>query len=152
MSDSPSAVWIGVDVGSVRVGIAVTDPDGTFALPLDTFPREDAVQRLADLMQERATGNVVVGWPLELDGGEGLAVRKVKAFVEELEKEVQSRDATLHLERVDERLTTNLAHVMLDEAEVRGRRRREVVDRVAAQQILKAFLEEQARNGRTEQE
>ncbi len=152
MSAMETETWIGVDVGSVRVGVAVTDPGGTFALPLDTFDRDEAIPRIVDLMEERETANVVVGWPLELDGAEGQAVHKVRAFLEELKKEVESRGRSLQVEKVDERLTTSLAEVMLDEAEVRGRRRRQVVDRIAAQQILKAFLEVRAANGPSDAE
>ena len=133
--------WIGVDVGTVRVGVAVAR-EGGLAVPHGTFDASEAVERLVDLLVELDTPNVVVGWPLELSGREGLAARRVAAFVEGLERAAVAREHAVNVNLRDERLTTGLAEALLDDAGVHGRKRKGVVDQVAATQILQAFLDE----------
>lgn len=142
--------WIGVDVGEARVGLAMSDETGSFALPQQTAAAHDAVTVIVDLAAEHAAG-VVVGWPLELSGRTGRATRRVELFVTQLEQEAAARGLELRIHKRDERLTTGLAHSLLDEAEVWGKKRKGVVDQVAAVQILQAFLEERADRADEEQ-
>ena len=133
--------WIGVDVGDARVGIAITDDGVGMALPHATVAADEAVREIVDLVAEHDAG-IVIGWPLQLDGSTGRATRKVEVFIEKLETEATSRGIELTIEKRDERLTTSLAEQLLSEAGVYGKRRKQVVDQLAAVQILKAFLEE----------
>lgn len=133
--------WIGVDVGDARVGLAVSDPETGLALPLRTVPAAGAIREIVDLVEELNAG-VVVGWPLELTGREGRAAARVRRFVEALEDGIAERGLSVEVHRTDERLTTGLAEALLDEAGVHGRKRKSVVDQVAAVQILQSFLEE----------
>lgn len=140
--------FLGVDVGTRRIGIAISDDDGGFALPHATFEAHEATARIGELVLERGTEVIVVGWPLELDGREGRATRNVERFVERLERaladlvEAGTIAAVPDIVLYDERLTTSAAQNLLGEAAVYGKKRKAVVDQVAATQILQNYLDE----------
>jgi putative Holliday junction resolvase len=138
---------LAVDVGTRRLGVAVSDPTGTVASPLATLPRrtpaEDA-EALAALAAEHAATTVVVGLPVTLAGREGPAARAVRAWVAELAPLL----ATLDFRLADERLSTVAAERALVGGGVRRRARREVVDQVAASVFLQTWLD--AARGRRE--
>ncbi len=130
---------LAIDVGSIRIGIAVGDRETGIATPLSTIagrPRAAAVAQVATLIDDEGVDEVVVGLPLELDGSEGRAVRKTRQFVEALQQIV---DITVH--EWDERFTSVAAERALLEADVRRGKRKEVIDQVAATMILQAFLD-----------
>ncbi len=128
---------LGIDVGSVRVGVALSDPDGVLATPLVTVPRDGgSAAAVAALVAEHGVVGVVVGLPRTLAGHEGPAAEAARAFVAELE---QVLDVPLELS--DERLTTVVATRQLRESGRRGRRQRAVVDQVAAVGILQGWLD-----------
>lgn len=128
---------LGVDVGSVRVGVALSDPDGLLATPLVTLPRTaGSAAAVAALVAEHGAVGVVVGLPRTLAGREGPAAEAARAFVIELE---QALDVPVELS--DERLTTVVATRQLRESGRRGRRQRAVVDQVAAVGILQGWLD-----------
>jgi len=127
-----------LDLGTKRIGVAVADPGRTFALPVATIERTN---RRADLdaiknyLEAYGVDELVVGEPLTLAGERGIAAHAMESFVDAL-REIFS--GTVH--RVDERMTTAQANKSLIAADVRGRKRRQVVDRVAAALILETFL------------
>lgn len=123
---------LGVDVGSVRVGVAVSDPHGILATPLVTLPREGSVEALAALVAEHEVGEVVVGLPRSLSGREGPAADAATAYAEEL----RARIAPVPVRMVDERLSTVTAGRY-----VRGRERRKAIDQAAAVVILQSALD-----------
>lgn len=128
---------LGVDVGSVRVGVALSDPDGVLATPLVTVPRDGgSAAAVAALVAEHGAVGVVVGLPRTLAGREGPAAEAARAFAAELE---QVLDVPLELS--DERLTTVVATRQLRESGRKGRRQRAVVDQVAAVGILQGWLD-----------
>jgi putative Holliday junction resolvase len=128
---------LGVDVGSVRVGVALSDPDGVLATPLATVPRDGgSAAAVAALVAEHGVVGVVVGLPRTLAGHEGPAAEAARAFAAELE---QVLDVPLELS--DERLTTVVATRQLRESGRKGRRQRAVVDQVAAVGILQGWLD-----------
>lgn len=133
---------MGVDLGSRRIGLAVSDPEGTVATPHSVLERsgERARDLAAVLAVAREVGGrgIVVGLPLTLAGEVGTAARKVLSEVEELRR-VAGPEFTV--ETHDERLTTVTAGRALAEAGVRARRRRRVVDQVAASVMLQAWLD-----------
>ncbi len=131
---------LGVDVGDVRVGLAVTDPGQLVATPLDTVPgstdpEEVAAVVLAAIHDERPVA-VVVGYPRTMSGREGSAARQCRVVAEE----VAARSG-LPVLLWDERFSTVEAERALLDADVRRRRRRDVVDRVAASLILRGVLD-----------
>ena len=129
-------VRIGVDVGTVRVGVAASDPDGILATPVATLPRDGALDALAALVAERAAVAVVVGHPRHLSGAAGSSANDAEAFAEALRERV-GVPVTL----VDERLTTVSAIRTLSDRGVRGKAQRAVVDQAAAVAILQSVLD-----------
>jgi putative holliday junction resolvase len=134
-------VRIGVDVGTVRVGVAACDPDGVLASPLATLardPRGDAdLTRLARLVAEREAVEVVVGLPRSMSGKQGPAARSAREYADSLAERV----APVPVRLSDERLTTVAATRRLAEGGIRGRKGRQVVDRSAAVLILQGWLD-----------
>ncbi len=135
---------LGVDVGSVRIGVAVSDHEGRLAVPVETVPRGTGdLGRLAALVAEHEIVEVVVGLPVTLAGTEGAAAASVRAFALGL-----AGALSVPVRMVDERLSTAGAHRALQEAGVGGRRRRVVVDQSAAVMILQTALDAERSTGR----
>jgi putative Holliday junction resolvase len=131
---------LGIDLGSKRIGLAVSDAGGVLASPLATLERTRDVpalhRRLLALVAEEEVEVVVVGLPLSLDGSEGAAARAAREEAAAL-ADVLPVPVVTH----DERLTTVTAHQQLQAAGVDGRRRRQVVDQQAAVVLLQAWLD-----------
>jgi len=130
---------LGIDVGSVRVGVALSDPDGLLATPLVTVRRDTAggdLRAVAALVAEHEVVQVVVGLPRTLAGREGLAAEAAREFAGAL---ANSLDVPVVF--TDERLTTVVATRALRERGVKGRRQRAVVDQAAAVIILQGWLD-----------
>jgi putative holliday junction resolvase len=129
-----------LDVGDVRIGVALSDETGTLASGLVTLksvgPRKDA-QALAALAREHGVGEVVVGLPLRLDGSVGSQAEKVVAFAERLRRVLRLPVLTR-----DERLTSVAAGERLAEAGVKRRDRKARIDQAAATVILQEHLDE----------
>ena len=141
-------VRLGVDVGTVRVGVAMSDPHGVLATPVATLARNAAggtdLAALALLVEEHEVVEVVVGLPKTLRGSDGPAVLAARAYGTAL----AARIAPVPVVYVDERLTTVSAERQLAEAGLRGRARRKVVDQAAAIRILQNRLDNLAGGGR----
>jgi putative Holliday junction resolvase len=131
---------MGIDVGAVRVGIALCDPDGLLATPLVTVPRDvdggTDMAAIAALVAEHGVVQVVIGLPRTLAGREGPAAEAARAFAERLATVVD-----VPLVFSDERLTTVVATQQLRASGRKGRRQRAVVDQVAAVAILQGWLD-----------
>lgn len=129
---------LALDVGTKRIGVAVADPGGTFALPVTVIERtniKDDLQQIARIAGEYAAREIVVGDPVTLSGQRGLAAEKIDRFVEQLQRVY---DGTIH--RVDERMTTAQATKTLIAADVSRAKRKTVVDKMAAALILETYL------------
>lgn len=141
---------LGVDVGTVRVGVAVSDPDGILVSPVTTLSRDiqalTDVAALATLVTERDVVEVVVGLPRTLRGDQGPAAAAARAYGDL----VAARIAPVPVVFTDERLTTVLAHRGLAERGMNSRARRAVVDQAAAVAILQSRLDELRRAGADE--
>lgn len=138
-------VRIGVDVGSVRIGIARSDPGGVLASPVETVRRgEGDLERIAAIVSEYEAVEVIVGLPTSLSGREGAAATAARRFAARLADRLPPEMVRLH----DERLTTVTAESGLREAGVRGRARRDVVDQAAAVVLLQAALDGERLTGR----
>lgn len=139
-------VRLGVDVGTVRVGVAVSDPDGILATPLVTLPRDTKtdepniptdISEIMRLAHEHESVELVVGLPLTLAGAEGPAAIHARSYARRLSAAV----APIPVRLADERMSTAVASRRLAERGVRGRRQRAVVDQVAAVEILQGWLD-----------
>ena len=144
-----AGVRLGVDVGSVRVGLAASDPSGLLASPVETVPRDvtDArtdLARIAALARDLDAVEVVVGLPRHLSGAEGEAAALARAYASDVARLVDPVPVRL----VDERLTTVESHRRLRESGVAGRSQRSVVDQAAAVLILQSALDGERATGR----
>jgi len=139
-----TGVRLGVDVGSVRVGVATCDPAGVIATPVATLRRGSGdVAELARLSAEREAVEIVVGLPRTLRGREGQAAADAAAYAQLLADTLRSTPVRL----VDERLSTVGAQRDLRASGVGTRRGRSVVDQAAAVIILQSALDEERATG-----
>jgi putative Holliday junction resolvase len=131
---------LGIDLGEVRIGLALSDPLGLTAQPLKTLkrvgPKKD-LRALAALAREHDATTVVIGLPLLLSGEEGSKAEEAREFAENLGRHLQGA----RIELWDERMTTVLAERAMIEGSVRRRKRREKVDSLAAALILQSYLD-----------
>lgn len=129
-----------LDVGSVRVGIAMSDPMQIIASPLEVLKRTNSINNdakyVANLIKTHEVGLVVVGLPLKLDGTESASTLMAREFAEKL-----SKFTTVPIEFQDERLSTVSAQRILLEGNVRRDKRKGVVDKLAANIILQNYLD-----------
>lgn len=136
-------IRLAVDVGSVRVGVARSDPDGILAVPEATLARDDrTMEGIAALVEEYDAGVVYVGLPIGLDGTIGAAGIHAQAFAEDL-----ARAIGVPVRLVDERLSTVTAQRTLQEAGRSVRESRAYVDQAAAVVILESALAAERADG-----
>lgn len=135
-------VRIGIDTGSVRVGVAACDPAGLIASPVETVGPHD-LDRVAQLVAERAAIEVVVGLPRSLSGREGVSAAAAREYASSL----ANRLVPVPVRLVDERLTTVSAERGLRDSGVRARKGRSVVDQAAAVIILQHALDAERATG-----
>ena len=140
-ADSPALQprILGLDVGSKRIGIAVSDPLGITAQGLETLQRQNKrldFERLEQVIRQYSVEEIVVGYPLRMSGAEGVQAEKMQRFAQDLR---QRFGLPVHL--WDERLTSAEANRVLRETEMSIHRRSQVVDRMAAVLILQSWME-----------
>ncbi|MFQ6396054.1 Holliday junction resolvase RuvX [Nocardia sp. KC 131] len=141
---------IAVDVGSVRIGVASSDPDGVLATPVETVSRAKQnnrggglapdIARIAEIVREYEAVEVIVGLPRTLRGEKGTAATLAMAFADRLRAVV----APVPIRLSDERLTTVSAARALRDSGVRARGQRQVIDQAAAVSILQGWLDERS--------
>ena len=129
---------LALDVGTKRIGVAVADPGGTFALPVTVIERtnlREDLERISALLSEYAVSELVIGDPVTLSGERGIAAEKIDRFVKQLARVYSGK-----IVRIDERMTTAQATKSLIAADVRRQKRKTVVDKLAAALILESYL------------
>lgn len=137
---------LGLDVGNARIGVAVTDPLGTIAQPLETIERDGTeFERLAQLASDYGSRLLVLGLPLLMSGNEGAQAAVVRDFAIELQEKVD-----VEITFVDERLTTKQAEAVVRNAEMKSFGKGDS-DRIAAALILNAYINQVPREDRTEE-
>lgn len=129
---------LGIDPGDARIGIAATDPLGILAHPVETIDvrKTDPLDRIAALVAQRNIRTLVVGLPLRIDGSEGSAAEKVRAFAARLAARVPG----VPLVFTDEAYTTLDAAAKLHEAGRNAKRQKAVIDQAAAVAILESWM------------
>ncbi|MGW6377917.1 Holliday junction resolvase RuvX [Rhodococcus sp. NPDC055112] len=144
---------IGVDVGSVRIGVAASDPDGILATPVETVARAKSradrsdIERLAAIVAEYEAVEVIVGLPRTLRGESGTAAGLASKFAAQL----RDRLAPIPVRMTDERFTTVTASRALRESGVKAKGQRSVIDQAAAVAILQGWLDQRSRELHSEQ-
>ena len=134
---------LALDYGTKRIGVALSDELGWTAQPLETFERRTLdwdIAHVAALVGSHDVERVVLGLPLQLDGREGPAVRAMREFTVKLEAGL-----SVPVIRWDERMTTKAAEELLIAADVSRKKRKGIVDRIAAAILLRSYLEAQDR-------
>lgn len=135
----PVGRLLGVDYGTVRIGLAISNLDQTLASPLEVYHRQEA-RRMSrfflDLIAAEQVVGLVVGWPIHTSGAASEKSREAETFARWLREQTQ-RPAVLF----DERYTTALAREILNQSNLSGKKRRERLDKIAAQVLLSAYLE-----------
>lgn len=133
-------IILGLDVGDVRIGVAISDDLGFAAHPLCTITRKNRktdLETICDLINTHQVEEVVIGLPLMLDGEVGIQAQKVQRFANRLKREAR---IPIHLR--DERLTTVEALEILREVGKPRKKQRNVIDQVAAVVILDGYLDD----------
>ncbi len=138
---------LGLDIGSKRIGVALSDELGYTAQGVETVTYSDpesAADRIQGIAESRGVTEMVIGIPYNMNGTEGPQVRNVREFIERLRKRIN-----VPIHEWDERLTTFAAERVLLEADVSRAKRKKVVDKLAAVLILQGFLDSQSVKGST---
>ena len=133
---------LAIDHGTKRMGIALSDPSGIVATPLEYVPAEPFVgflARLKELIREKEVALILIGMPRNMDGSYGPAAAKVQEFVAVLKENI-----AVPIRTWDERLTSAQANRFLLQADVRRKDRKEKVDKAAAAILLQSFLDSRA--------
>ncbi len=139
-----SGVRVGLDLGDARIGVAVSDPGGLVAVPVETVRRGPGdLARLADIVAAQRALEIVVGLPTSLSGREGPAAAKVR----EVARDIGRLVAPVPVRLVDERMTTVTAERVLRDRGKKGAERRAVVDQAAAVVILQHALDSERATG-----
>ncbi|MEI6605802.1 MAG: Holliday junction resolvase RuvX [Verrucomicrobiota bacterium] len=131
---------LGIDHGDARIGIAATDDFGILAYPVETIDAaaRDPIARIGELAERRRARTLVLGMPFRLDGSEGSAAAKVRAFAARLHQRLPN----IPLVFVDETLTTTSATAKLQQAGRKTRSHKPIIDQAAAVEILNLWMEE----------
>ena len=130
---------LAIDHGTKRMGIAVSDPSGMIALPLEFIPAEPVnalLSRLKTLIHEKEVELILVGMPRSMDGSYGPAAEKVQEFLAVLQEAI-----AIPIKTWDERLTSTQANRMLLQTDMRRKERKQKVDQAAAAILLQSFLD-----------
>ncbi len=139
-----SSPLIALDIGTVRIGMAIADPDTNIAMPLTTIHirhSDDPYREIADIIAQHGSTRVVVGWPLELDGSEGAAIKRTKAFLQRLKAVAPN----IKIARQDERLSSVAAENALQAMQTTGSQKKNKVDAIAASLILQMYLDKKCK-------
>jgi putative Holliday junction resolvase len=129
---------LAVDLGHARTGLAICDEGEVLASPLMVLPSynwDKLLIQVAEQVEKTSAGAVVVGLPKNMDGTEGESAQNARDFAQKLSEQIS---VPVHLQ--DERCTTMVAHTYLNDTNVRGKKRKAVVDAVAATIILQDYL------------
>lgn len=133
---------LAIDLGDVRSGIAISDANEILASPIGTISEPDKevlTKRILDIVKENNVGRVVLGLPKNMDGTEGDSAKKARAFGDSLKN-----SSGLEVVFQDERGTTLEASGYLNVSDVRGKKRKKIIDSVAATIILQNYLDRES--------
>lgn len=133
---------LGLDYGEKRIGVALSDPTGMIASPLEVLQlpsKQKILAAIKELCAKWKVGRIVVGVPLNMNGTEGPSAQKAREFIVELQEQIG-----LPVTAWDERLSSTSAEKALIEGGTRREKRKQVIDKIAAQIILQNYLDAQA--------
>lgn len=135
---------IALDIGSKRIGIAITDETNTLARPLTTIERSNVkteAKMLTRIIKENEVDIIVAGMPVDLKGAKGVAAQNIEEYLEKLDKLTDTP-----IIRYDERFTTKIAEDFLRASGLKKGKRKKIIDEAAATIILQNYLEHAKKN------
>ena len=130
---------MGIDYGTVRIGLAVSDPDGIIAQPkgfMKADPQKQCIAEIGRMCQDLKIGSIVIGLPLHMNGEEGESAEAARSLGKAIQDQIG-----ITVSFIDERWTTISAEKALIEGNVKGKKKKDKVDSVAAAIILQNFLD-----------
>ena len=130
--------YVAFDIGDKRIGVAISDPFNSYALPSETYFRKgfkEDVQAIAKIAKDKGATKIICGLPVNFDGSHALQTEKTERFIEALKEATQ-----IEIICEDERFTTQMAHEVLISEGMRREKRKNYVDALAAANILDSFL------------
>ncbi len=134
---------VGLDVGEKRIGVALSDELAIAAHPFTVVVRdglEKDLRKIGEIVQEYSAAGIVVGLPLNMNGTIGESAKRVLSFIDSLKKKLP-----VSVEAWDERLTTVSSEKVLLEADLSRKKRKKVIDKVAAALLLQCYLDNRRR-------
>ena len=137
--------YVAFDIGDKRIGVAVSDPFNTYALPSQTYFRKGFkadVEAIANIAKEKYATVIVCGLPVNFDGSEALQTEKTRKFIQALKERT-----SIPVVCEDERFTTKMAHETLISEGMSRERRKNYVDALAAANILEGYLQKINKKG-----
>ena len=140
---------LGVDVGTARIGVALSGTDATLAMPLETIKRETGfkdrdksdIDRLITLITDNNVVEVIVGLPRDLKGNGSKSVKHAKEIAFRINRRLQGLELSIPVRMADERLSTVVAHQALRASGVSEKSGRKIIDQAAAVEILQSWLD-----------
>ena len=128
---------LALDWGTVRIGVAISDPDGKIAFPLDqSIENKNAILEIKKVIEEKEVGKILIGLPKSLSGGTNKSTESVEQFLSKLQEHI-----ICPIEYIDERLSTVGASKILTEQGVSQKEQRGLIDNLTAQQMLQQYLD-----------
>ena len=130
--------YVAFDIGDKRIGVAISDPFNTYALPSETYFRKgfkEDIAALLDIAKQKGATVIVCGLPVNFDGSEAVQTEKTRKFIEALKEQT-----SIPIVCEDERFTTQMAHETLISEGMRREKRKNYVDALAAANILDGYL------------
>ena len=133
---------LGIDLGEKRTGVAISDLTGTLASGLELIQATgltSCAKRVLEICEENDICKVVLGYPLNMNGTKGEAAERTEKFKEILERLASENEYHIEVILLDERLSTSLAHVYMNETNTKNRRKK--IDMLSASIILQNFID-----------
>jgi putative holliday junction resolvase len=140
--------YLGIDLGSKRIGLALSDETGLIATPLTTLQVRNEPQVFADIIQtvnEYDIAKIIVGLPIMLNGTEGIEANRARAFADRLKQKIN-----IEIDLMDERLTSIEAERRMTELRIKKQKRKANIDSAAAAIFLQTYLDKERREKREE--
>ena len=135
---------LGIDLGEKRTGVAVTDLTGTLAGGLELIEStglNDCAKKIMVLIEQYEVYEIVLGYPLNMNGTKGESAVKTEKFKSILEKSIKEKNLDIKIILFDERLSTSLAHVYMNQTGIKSKNRKKKVDMLSAQIILQNYID-----------
>ncbi|MCL1794918.1 MAG: Holliday junction resolvase RuvX [Oscillospiraceae bacterium] len=147
--EAPSSKrMLGVDLGERRTGVALSDPTGTLAGGLELVEADGLNgfgRKIMDLAEKYGVCEIVLGYPVNMNGTLGESAKKTEKFKKMLEELIGKKGLDISVTLFDERLSSALAHVYMNETGIKGKDRKKKVDMLSAQIILQNYIDKKSK-------